>query len=297
MDISDIHLIKTILQTGSLSEASRQLHQSQPTLSRKLFRLEDELGTKLFERSAKGLTPTDIANYIVAQANPLEEQLAAIRRHVELSTQFQTGSIRIGIGPIIEQIMIPDVLAEFVQTTGDVEITVVTETDEALMEMFDASDIDIIIGPFDHQAWSKKGMITRPMISDDIIAVARQDHPIFEAAEITPDLLTRYPLLAPKTRGTVTQKKGAPTLPAPKVASDNYDLLRRLTLKLDAFCGGPRLIFQKHLDGGDLREINIDLAMFWQSYLIVRPETYHTPIISHFVDLCEIFAQNKELNR
>lgn len=294
MDVSDINLIKTIIQTGSLSEACRQLGMSQPTLSRKLSRLEDVLGTKLFDRSSTGLVPTKIAEYIVQSATPLQRHLNAIERYVELSTQLQTGSINVGIGPIIEQLLIPEALARFIETTGDVDISIVTETDAALMQMFENSELDVIIGPFDQAAWKTKGVLTYPMISDDIVAVARTDHPIFRSDEPIENTLKTYPLVAPKTRGTVKQTKGAPTLPSPKVSSDNYDLLRRLTMRLDAFCGGPRTIFKKHIANGDLKEIDIDLGMFWQSYLLVRPEILSAPLVSHFVEICEEVSRGKK---
>ena len=293
MDVSDIHLIRTLIQTGSLSEACRQVGMSQPTLSRKLSRLEDVLETKLFDRSSTGLVPTKIAEYIVENARPLQRHLNAIERYVELSTQLEAGSINVGVGPIIEQLLIPEALARFIETTGDVDISIVTETDAALVQMFENSELDVIIGPFDQAAWETKGVLTYPMISDDIVAVARTNHPIFSSDEPIEKTLMTYPLVAPKTRGTVQQTRGAPPLPSPKVSSDNYDLLRRLTMRLDAFCGGPRTLFANHIANGDLKEIDIDLGMFWQSYLLVRPEILSAPLVSHFVKICEEVSQEK----
>ena len=50
MDIQDLEIIRAIHDTGSLSRASVDLHVSQPTLSKKLARLEHQLGTVLFHR-------------------------------------------------------------------------------------------------------------------------------------------------------------------------------------------------------------------------------------------------------
>ena len=287
MDISDIDLIRTLIRTGSLSEATKHLNQSQPTLSRKLHRLEDELRTALFHRSPRGLMPTEMAKYIVAKAEPMDQQLRAIERHVELVTQLDTGTLNIGVGPIIEQLLVPGVLTEFIETTGDVQVSILTEDDVTLMAMFEASELDVIIGPFDAKEWQSRGVVTKSMISDRIVAVARKGHPIFKSDRPDIGLMRQYPLIAPKTQGTVQPSDGVPLLNPPKVSSDNYDLLRRITLRQDTICGGPEKIFSKDLKQGRLRELEIDLKMHWESFLLVREETLAAPLVGHFVRLCE----------
>ncbi|MCI5045679.1 MAG: LysR family transcriptional regulator, partial [Aquisalinus sp.] len=275
--------------------ASRQMNQSQPTLSRRLLRLEDELKTQLFHRSPKGLSPTEIAKYIVSKAQPLDQQLGSIRRYIELATQLERGMIRIGIGPIIEQILIPEVLIEFAHSTGDVEIEVVTEDDIALLTMFEASELDVVIGPFDRPRIDhKQGIFVKPILGERIITVARINHPIFNYDEITLDVIGKFPWAVPKTRSSVRAQNNKFDLIKPKISSDNYNLLRRMYLNLDVISGGPRSIFEEDIKAGLLREVDFDIDMEWQSILIVRPETLSTPLVQHFVSICERVA--KEIN-
>lgn len=292
MDISDITLIRTLMQTGSLSEATRRLGQSQPTLSRRLGRLEDTLGVALFHRSPRGLRPTPVARYIVAKALPIDDQLRAIERQVERMAQMETGTLNIGVGPIIEQLLIPEVLNAFLETTGDVEVSIRTEDDVTLAALFERSELDVIIGPFDPESWRKRGVSIRPMINDRIIAVARAAHPLFTTSHDTsgadwPATVWQYPLVAPRTQGTVQPQDGAPTIAPRRVASDNYSLLRQLTLELDVICGGPEALFRDDIERGTLRKIDIDLHTDWQSYLLVREEALASPLVQHFVELCE----------
>ena len=297
MDVSDIDLIRTLMETGSLSEATRHLGQSQPTLSRRLGRLEDTLGMALFHRSPRGLVPTEIARYIVAEAQPIETGLRAIRRHVALMAQMETGTLHIGVGPIIEKLLLPDALTAFIEATGDVRVSVRTEDDETLTALFERSELDVIIGPFDPQGWRARGFEARPMIRDSIIAVARPEHPLFTCVgpPLTPERVWSYPLIAPRTQGTVLPREGAPSIGPRRVACDNYDLLRRLTLRLDVICGGPRALFRRDLEDGTLRQIDIDLGLDWRSYLIVRKASLATPIVQHFVGICEALGRGPEL--
>ena len=59
MDLRQLRYFTQIVESGSLSKASRQLFIAQPALSQQLSKLEDEVGKPLFNRSSKGVVPTE----------------------------------------------------------------------------------------------------------------------------------------------------------------------------------------------------------------------------------------------
>jgi LysR family transcriptional regulator, regulatory protein for tcuABC len=59
MDLRQLRYFAQIVESGSLSKASRCLFVAQPALSQQLAKLEDEVGKPLLQRSARGVTPTD----------------------------------------------------------------------------------------------------------------------------------------------------------------------------------------------------------------------------------------------
>ena len=83
MDVADLKMVVAICEEGSLTRAADILFVSQPTLSKRLARLEQRLNATLFHRDTTGLKPTAIADFLVASARPLEDRLAAIERQVE----------------------------------------------------------------------------------------------------------------------------------------------------------------------------------------------------------------------
>jgi len=291
MEMSDIELVRTLVKTGSLSEASAQLNQSQPTLSRKLSRLEDQLKVQLFHRSPKGLTPTELARYIITKAEPLDHKLREIERHMEMVSALQTGHINLGVGPIIEQILLPQVLTRFIDTTGDVTISVVTEEDTTLLDLFDRSALDLIVGPFLAAEQTTKDLMIMPMIKDDIIAVARAQHPLFRLKKIDVQALSRYQWTAPKKQGAAKLARGGPSLPGPTIHSENYDLHKRLILGSDMLCAAPRSVFKDEIKRKLLKEIKFDLRIHWESMLIIRSETLLAPLARHLVSLFEDAAK------
>lgn len=59
MDIRQLRYFVQIVESGSLSRASRELYIAQPALSQQLAKLEDQVGKSLLNRSSKGVTPTE----------------------------------------------------------------------------------------------------------------------------------------------------------------------------------------------------------------------------------------------
>lgn len=71
MDIRQLEYFRKIAETGSISEAARQMHLSQPPLSYQLRGLEEELGVQLFERSRQGVALTEAGKLLYQRAGEL----------------------------------------------------------------------------------------------------------------------------------------------------------------------------------------------------------------------------------
>lgn len=74
MRMAQIEQVLTIASEGSISKAAKKLYLSQPNLSVSLRHLEEELGSPLFERTGKGVTPTVFGNNFLSFAAPAYRQ-------------------------------------------------------------------------------------------------------------------------------------------------------------------------------------------------------------------------------
>ncbi len=290
MDIRDIELIEAVHKTGSLSKACLELAISQPTLSKRLARLEHTLGAELFFRYSTGLVATPVAEYILVESHRARSQMRDIKRHVELMTSLEAGELRLGVGPIIEQLMLPKVLSRFLETTGNVSVSIVAEDDQTLLKLFNEAELDIIVGPFSAADESTDHIRGFTMVSDHIVAVVRASHPLC-GADIPESEVAHYPVISPKAQGTVKGQNIPASFNNLKIISDNYDSLKSLTLSSDAICMGPRAVFASQVQSGDLVELPLPFSVEWQSALLVKRETYTTPLARHLVGLFESVAR------
>ncbi len=85
LDLRHLRLVVAVADQGSLSAAARALGTSQPTVSNQLRRIEETLGTELFERSAHGALPTDRGRAVLRRARAILDRVARIRRSPEPS--------------------------------------------------------------------------------------------------------------------------------------------------------------------------------------------------------------------
>lgn len=287
MELKDVELLRAVCDAGSLSNACHRLAISQPTLSKRLARLESLLGVTLFQRYSTGLEPTPVTEYILQRAAPLRTQLTEIERQVALMSDLQLGEIRLGVSPTVEYMLLPPVLQQFVSSTGSVSLNIVTEDNAASsLAMFGSSCLDVIVGPFFAADHESERVMAQQLFTNTIIAVARPEHPCFLPGGASPDRLSEYSWAIPANpQGTSLERPLPEFMSGVKVFSDSYDTLNRLTQENDILCAGPSGLFAEGLASGSLQTLAIDLGLTMTFSLLVRREAYATPLMHHLVDL------------
>jgi DNA-binding transcriptional LysR family regulator len=114
LDPFDWALVKSflaVLDAGSLMGAARRLGAQQPTLSRHVAELEAQLGTPLFERTGRGVTPTAAALAIADAARRMQDGALALARGVAKARDQTTGTVRISTSNVAAVWLLPAVLA------------------------------------------------------------------------------------------------------------------------------------------------------------------------------------------
>ena len=114
-----------VLDAGSLMGAARALGAQQPTLSRHIAELEAQLGTPLFERTGRGVTPTLAALSIADAARQMQDGALALNRALASQRSATTGSVRITTSTVAASYLLPDVLAALQQAEPGIQIELV----------------------------------------------------------------------------------------------------------------------------------------------------------------------------
>lgn len=97
MDVRQLRYFLSVARCGSFSRAAVELSIAQPALSHHVANLEAELGVKLFERSTKGVTPTECGETLMRHSEKILHQMAMAALDVRITSAQPSGTVTIGL--------------------------------------------------------------------------------------------------------------------------------------------------------------------------------------------------------
>lgn len=143
----DSHLLRaflTVIETGSVSAAAQKLARTQAAVSLQLRRLEEQVGQRLLERSARGATLTGAGQLLMPYAQRILEAGADAQRL--LSDGHVSGTVRLGLLEDVAVGRLPSVLQRFSASYEDVGLEMIVDSSKALSQMLIHGELDIVIG-------------------------------------------------------------------------------------------------------------------------------------------------------
>ncbi|MFM7120868.1 MAG: LysR family transcriptional regulator [Gammaproteobacteria bacterium] len=111
-----------VLDQGTLLAAARDLHTSQPTISRHLAELEQQLGLTLFDRTGRGLVPTDAAARIADSARAMQSAADQFALGARGNDRSASGTVRITASQPVACFVLPALLANMRQALPDIQV-------------------------------------------------------------------------------------------------------------------------------------------------------------------------------
>ena len=192
LDHFDWALVKSflaVLDAGSLTAAARRTGAQQPTLSRHVAELEAQLGAPLFERTGRGVTPTEAALAIAAAARQMEEGALAIARGLARSRSATRGSVRITTSLVAATWLLPRVLVALQRRHPEIEVELVA-SDELTNLLRREADIAVrMVRP------AQTSLIAKKLGEIEIVAAAHSAYLAKAAPLRGPDDLRKHRLV------------------------------------------------------------------------------------------------------
>lgn len=136
MDMPDWTLTRSFLavaETGSLSQAARDLRLSQPTLGRHIAEMEAALGLTLFTRQPRGLAPTEGALALLPHARAMREAAANLALAAAGRDSALAGTVRVTASRVVAFHLLPPMLADLRRSHPGIEVEILpSDTTENL---------------------------------------------------------------------------------------------------------------------------------------------------------------------
>jgi LysR family transcriptional regulator, hydrogen peroxide-inducible genes activator len=167
MEFHQLRYVCAIADTGNFSRAAERCQITQPSLSQQVLKLEEELGTKLFDRLGRSIRLTEAGRAFIPRARTILEQMEAARcSAADQNTDFR-GSVAVGVIPTVAPYLIPSYAARFAKKYPDAKLRIVEETTAVLIEgLRDLSlDAAILALPLRHRELELFPIRTEPLFA------------------------------------------------------------------------------------------------------------------------------------
>jgi DNA-binding transcriptional LysR family regulator len=186
LDVRRLRVLREVAQTGSFSAAAENLAFTQPAISRQIATLEQEAGTRLVERNARGIRLTPAGELLVGHADVILDRLHMARTQLEALTDLTGGRLRIGAFPTANAALVPMAIAAFATAHPAVELRLEEDISRALLGRLVAGDIELAVVS-DHETANDPPADVRiePLMEDPLYVAFSRDHPLAHAPGLT----------------------------------------------------------------------------------------------------------------
>lgn len=142
MELRVLRYFLTVIEEQSITHAANKLHLTQPTLSRQIKELEDELGKQLFIRGNRQITLTDDGYLLKKRAEELVELADKTLKEMTMNDQSLSGEIVIGSGETICIEPIFKCIRELQKQYPHIQFHIISGTKDDLQDLLDQGLVD-----------------------------------------------------------------------------------------------------------------------------------------------------------
>ena len=145
MTLTELRYIVALARERHFGHAADACFVSQPTLSVAIKKLEDELGVTLFERGSGDISVTTAGHEIVAQAQRVLEQAAAIKEMAKRRKNPLAGPLRLGVIYSIAPYLLPLLVPRIIKAAPEMPLVLEENFTYRLLDMLKNGEIDVAL--------------------------------------------------------------------------------------------------------------------------------------------------------
>jgi DNA-binding transcriptional LysR family regulator len=289
MDLRQLEYFLRVAQRKNISTAAAELNITQPTLTKSIKLLEDQLGVRLFERLPRGVALTSFGETLLRHAEAVHVQVKDAGDEINALRSGTFGSVMIGAGPTWLRRHLPLAVARVIAKHPAIHIQVDGSFDETLLRALRQGQLDFVVAEIPAPEDQQDLDVLR--LTSDILGVCcRAGHPLASTRHPTMRDLLTYPWVNPP-RVTRAQRRlnalfVANDLPPPKgvVESGSMALLLNVVRQSDALTFVVSKTLQTR-DGEGLVILKVPaLTLSREAGIMTRRGGWLSPGVSHVIE-------------
>lgn len=203
MDIPSLQAFTSVAENGSFSAAAEALFLTQPAISKRISSLEDELGTRLFDRIGRQIQLTEAGQALLPRARKIIIDVQDSQRAIRNLSGGIGGQLAIGTSHHIGLHRLPPVLRAFNQSYPEVELDIrFLDSEQACRAILQGElELGIVTLP----PVNNDPLTLTPIWDDRLHIVASREHALLKEPRRQLNVLADYPAILP-AHGTFTRE-------------------------------------------------------------------------------------------
>lgn len=196
MEIRVLRYFLTVVREGGINRAAEVLHITQPTLSRQLSQLEEEVGVKLFHRGARKITLTNEGILLRRRAEEILSLVDRTEKELTEQEELVEGRIVIGCGELAAVQVLSEIIEAFHKKYPLVSYDLFTANADLVKEQMEKGlvDIGVLLEPIDMEKFDFIRMAGKERWG----VLMRPDDPLAKRETVSAKDLENLPLILPR---------------------------------------------------------------------------------------------------
>ncbi|MFM0161192.1 MULTISPECIES: LysR family transcriptional regulator [Paraburkholderia] len=176
METRDLEYVLAINTYGGIGRAATAMGVTQPALTKAVKRIEAQLGLRLFERSARGMSPTSAGALFIDRARLIHRDYEDVLKEMRAIQSGTQGVLSLGCSPSVPDAMVLDACRQLVMDRPAAQLRLRRMLAPALLDLLAEGSLDLVMAPVPKQRAAD--FVVRELFNDRLTVIADQAHPL-----------------------------------------------------------------------------------------------------------------------
>ena len=181
MTLQQLEYIVNLDNERHFVRAAERCFVTQPTLTMGIKKLEEELGTILFDRKKHPVEPTKSGARVIEKSRQILREANQLRQLVKGEKESLEGTFRVGVIPTLAPYLMPLFLGEFIQSNPNTNLIIEEIQSDQIIEMLknDTLDVGLLVTPLEELQLREI-----PLFEEPFLVYSSEKHPLYKKDEI-----------------------------------------------------------------------------------------------------------------
>ena len=192
MELHQLRYFVAVAERRHFTQAARDLAVAQPSVSKQIRRLEEELGTTLFHRMRGNVALTPAGELLLPWARRVLSDIEGATSEVRELAGLRRGRLSVGATPSLTTTLLPPALARFHESFPGIDLVLHEAGSRDLVRELEDGvlDVALVILPLRHA-----NLETAPLLREELVLAVAPGHPLASRKTIAISELRNVPLV------------------------------------------------------------------------------------------------------